>query len=226
MFTADTNHRAFSLRFAEPEIRLYVQHTAVKRAHKAAVAEIGVLCCLDPRPPVYTVSGRIVVQNGPLPRAFLAFSTPQDHVAGIIRPDGTFTAKLHAARHRLELGGLPVGYSVESVRLGTAEVLGNGFSVENRDVSDLIVTVRTPRRLPRLRGRVTAPANTSLAGSRVLLAGPILGTLDVPVGADGAFEFAALPPGLYRVTVPQLPAIPPTNVVVDSSGGDVQLTVR
>src|SRR6185369_4522457 len=42
------------------------------------------------RPPVHTVSGKIVVQNGPLPTALLAFSTDQSYVNVPIRPDGSF----------------------------------------------------------------------------------------------------------------------------------------
>ena len=177
------------------------------------------------RPPVHSVTGRIVVQNGPLPRSFLAFSTPQDFVGGTINPDGTFTATLHAARHHVELGGLPVGYAIESVRLGSANVLTDGFVVGNADVSGLVITVKTPRELPALRGRVTA-APGSLGSARVEITGPVIGTLEAPIKADGSFEFAALPKGLYRLRVPQLPQLSPVNVVVDSSGADVQLGGR
>jgi hypothetical protein len=175
------------------------------------------------RPAVQTVSGKIVVEKGPLPRSFLAFSTPQDFVSGTITPDGTFTAKLHAARHRVELGGLPVGYSIESVRIGSADVLRDGFVVGKSDVTGIVITVKTPSQLPALKGRLTA-APGSLSSARVEITGPVIGTLDAPVAADGSFEFPALPKGLYRVRVPQLAQVPPMNVVVDASGADVQLS--
>jgi hypothetical protein len=177
------------------------------------------------RPPVHQVTGRIVVRKGPLPRSFLGFSTPQDFVGGTINPDGTFTTRLHAARHQVELGGLPVGYAIESVRLGSADVTRDGFVVGNADVSGLVITVKTPESLPALKGRITA-APGALASARVEITGPVIGTLEAPVKADGSFEFAALPKGLYRLRVPQLAQIAPLNVVVDSSGADVRLTAK
>jgi hypothetical protein len=176
------------------------------------------------RPPVRTVSGRIVVENGPLPRSFLAFVTPQDHVSGTVLPDGTFTAKLHQARHEVALGGLPVGYAIGSVRAGSEDVTTQGFLVRDADVTGLVITVRTPRQLPRLRGRVTA---TDVPASSVAqITGPVNGTLSTPLRADGSFEFPALPPGMYRLTIPALPQVPATNVVVDAEGADVQLATR
>ena len=177
------------------------------------------------RPPLHQVTGRIVMRSGPIPRSFLAFSTPQDFVGATVNPDGTFTTKLHAARHRVELGGLPVGYAIESVRLGPADVMSDGFAVGNGDVSGLVITVKTPQVLPALKGRVVAPAG-SLASARVEITGPVVGTLEAPVKADGSFEFAALPKGLYRLRVPQLQQIAPVNVVVDDRGADVQLTAK
>jgi hypothetical protein len=96
------------------------------------------------RPPVRTVSGRIVVERGPLPRALLGFSTPQGYVPGSINPDGTFIARLHAARHRVEVGGLPVGYSLKSVRVESREALEEGFVVGDADVSGIVITIAAP----------------------------------------------------------------------------------
>jgi hypothetical protein len=130
---------------------------------------------------------------------------------------------LHAARHQVALGGLPVGYSLGSVRAGTNDVT-DGLAVRDADVSGVVISVRGPRQLPRLRGRI-ADATVSSA-LRVEVTGPIIGMASASVGADGAFEFPALPPGLYRVSVPGLPDIPTTNVVVDSGGAEIQLTRR
>src|SRR5262245_11863893 len=58
-------------------------------------------------PPTRTVTGRIVVENGPLPRALLEFSSGKGYIVGAsVNPDGTFSARLHAARHRVELAGM------------------------------------------------------------------------------------------------------------------------
>src|SRR5204862_6368560 len=92
------------------------------------------------RPATHTVTGRIVVQNGPLPRSILAFYTARSHVNVPINPDGTFTARLHSARHLVELAGMPGGYSVASVQAGSADV-SQGLTVGNADVSGVVITV-------------------------------------------------------------------------------------
>src|SRR5262249_12234482 len=81
-------------------------------------------------PPTHTVTGKIVVDNGPLPHALLAFSTPASYASATLNPDGTFSAKLHAARHRVDLAGMPVGYTVSSVRIGAQDAT-EGFAVSD-----------------------------------------------------------------------------------------------
>lgn len=174
------------------------------------------------RPPVRTVSGRITVERGPLPRSFLAFYNTQGMISGVIRPDGTFTTRLHAAQHTADLGGLPVGYAVSSVQQGSQDVTAKGFTVAGADITDLVINVRAPRQLPFLKGRITG-ATSIPAGARVTVSGPILTTAETPLNADGTFEFATLPPGLYVISVPQLPAFTARHLVVDSPGRDVQL---
>jgi hypothetical protein len=178
------------------------------------------------RPPTQVVSGRIVVERGPLPRALLGFVTTLGYVPATINADGTFTVRLHAARHRTEMGGLPVGYSLASVRAGGQELQGQEVTVAKADVSGLVVTVDAPQQLPRLRGRVTGVDAKRAAAARVVVSGPIVGTAEATVGADGAFEFPALPPGLYRLTVPQIAEIAPRDVVVDLDNVDIQLGPR
>jgi hypothetical protein len=95
------------------------------------------------RRPVHAVTGRIVVPNGPLPAALLAFVTPTSHVQATVKPDGSFVAHLHAARHATDLGGLPVGYSIASIRLGGADVSA-GFVVSDADLSGLVITLDAP----------------------------------------------------------------------------------
>src|SRR5215813_5327852 len=105
------------------------------------------------RPATHVVRGRIVVENGPLPRAQLAFSTATSYVGATIDPDLTFTARLHSTRHQVELAGMPVGYSVVSIRTGSADV-SQGLVVSNADISGVVITVSAPRHLPRMRGHI------------------------------------------------------------------------
>ena len=175
------------------------------------------------RPPTRTVSGRIVSERGPLPRSLLGFRTELGYVPAIVNPDGTFTASLHAARHQVEVGGLPVGYAAASVRAGAEELTDATVAVADRDVTNLVITVAVPSHLPRLRGRIDG-FDATRSSARVVLTGPIVGTVEAAVQADGSFEFPALPPGLYRVTVPQIPEIAAREVVVDSEGADIRLS--
>jgi hypothetical protein len=174
--------------------------------------------------PLRTVTGRLVVQRGPLPNALFAFATPTSYVPASINPDGTFTARLHQATHTADLGGLPVGYSLVSVRLGNQDV-SKGLVVGADDVSGLVMTVSAPQSLPSLRGRVEG-AVSATASSTVEITGPINGRLLAPVRNDGSFEFAALVPGLYTVRLSQGPAVEPMRVVVDSTGAEVTLRAQ
>jgi hypothetical protein len=165
------------------------------------------------RPATHTVTGRVVVEKGPLPTAILGFRTATSYVNATINPDGTFTTKLHAARHVVDLGGMPVGYDVRTVRVGTSDA-ANGFTVGDADVSNLVITVKAPVSLPGLSGRVTgAPAN-----ARVEMTGPIVGNVSTNIAPDGSFTFPALVPGLYYLRVPQMPAVGTTNVAVTPQG--------
>ena len=165
------------------------------------------------RPPTHVVSGRIVVDRGPLPVAWLAFSTPQTYEPVTINPDLTFSVRLQSARHRVELAGMPGGYSIDSVRVDVA----------NTDISGLVINVRAPRGLPHVRGRVISSTGASAAASRVRLEGPIVGALETSVGANGVFDFAAVTPGHYTLSVPQSSQFAPRSVVVDWNDANVEL---
>ena len=164
-------------------------------------------------PPTHAVSGRIVVENGPLPHSLLAFATDKSYVGAPINPDGTFTTKLHEARQRIDLAGMPVGYSVASVKIGSQDAT-EGFAVGNGDVSGMVITVTAPKRLPRLHGSITGLAPARLGSTKVEVTGPIIGTLQAPIQQDGSFDFAAVVPGLYRLRLTQVSELPPMNVVV------------
>lgn len=171
--------------------------------------------------PLRTVSGRIVVQRGPLPNSLFAFSTPTSYVPASISPDGTFSARLHQATHTADLGGLPVGYSVTSVRLGNQDV-SKGLAVGATDVSGVVIAVGAPAMLPSLRGRVEGASNGRVPAT-VEITGPINGRLVAPVRTDGSFEFAALVPGLYTVRLSQVPTFEPVRIVVGSTGAEVTI---
>jgi hypothetical protein len=164
-------------------------------------------------PPTHTVTGRIVVDNGPLPHALLAFSTPQSYADAEVKPDGTFSAKLHAARHHVDLAGMPVGWSVSSVRIGSQDAT-EGFAISNADVSNIVINVSAPRKLPKIHGSVTGLAAAQLAATKVEVTGEINGSLQAAIQQDGSFEIPAVVPGLYRLRLTGVSGFPAMNVVV------------
>jgi len=164
-------------------------------------------------PATRSVTGRIVIDNGPLPHSLLAFSTNNSYVSAPINPDGSFNVRLHSARHRVELAGMPVGYSVSSVKIGSQDA-AEGFAVSNADVSGMVISVTGPRRLPKIHGSIIGLPADRLAMTKVELTGDIVGILEAPVQKDGTFDFAAVIPGLYRLRLPQVAAMPPMNVTV------------
>jgi hypothetical protein len=149
-----------------------------------------------------------------LPNAILGFrAADTNYVAAMIKPDGTFATRLPAGHHQTDLGGMPVGYDLRSVRVGNADA-AKGLTIGNGDVSNVVITVKAPKQLPRLRGRVTgAPANATAQ-----ITGPIVGSASAAIGADGSFEFPALVPGLYSLRIPQAPSLGTTVVAVTPQG--------
>ena len=174
------------------------------------------------RPALRTVTGRVVVENGPLPYGWLGFLTESSYVTAHIGADGSFRAQLQSARHTVELAGMPGGYSLGSVRLGSTDA-AQGVTVEGSDLSGLVITVSPPAHLPRVRGKVVGVPAAALTSSKVELSGHVIGVLEAPVQQDGSFEFAAVTPGTYRVRVPQVPAVTPAFVVVGWEDTSIQI---
>lgn len=172
------------------------------------------------RPPTHAVNGRVVVTHGPIPSALLALVADRSYVPIRINADGTFTAFAQSARHRFELSGVPVGYSLASLRLGSQD-LSQGLTVGNADISGVTVTISAPKDLPRIRGRIAGLTRTATVEMR----GPIIGTLTSPIAGDGSFEFAAATPGLYDLRVPEAPELGTHQVVVGWQGANVELKV-
>ena len=101
----------------------------------------------------------------------------------------------------------------------------NGITWTILLVSGLVITVAAPRRLPRIRGRITGLANARLSSTKVQMTGPIIGTLETPVLEDGSFEFAAATPGMYSLRLSQVPELAPVPVVVTWTDAEVQVVL-
>lgn len=174
------------------------------------------------RPPTRRVRGRVNVERGPLPLPLFGFVTPQSYVMVTMNPDNTFDVGVHEGQHIVEMGGLPSGYAIRSVRVGGKDVTTTGVTVGATDVSDVVIDVTAPRELPSMRGRLEGTFDPSW---RVEATGRIVGAVSSGVNADGTFTIGPLPPGLYNVRIVQRSDIAPVRVVVDSRGGEVTVPV-
>jgi hypothetical protein len=95
------------------------------------------------RPTLRTVSGRVVAPPAVLRRVLIGFSTERSYVTATTKADGSFSAQVQPARHRIELGGLPPGYTLGSARLGNQDVT-KGVPVGGEDISGLVITIAPP----------------------------------------------------------------------------------
>jgi len=168
--------------------------------------------------PTKKVSGRIIVKNGSIPHGLLGFYTVKTWVTSKINEDGTFFVDLHAARHQIDFAGLPVGYSVASVKVGDKDVTQQGIDVGNADVSDVVITLNAPKKLAVVKGKITGLAPSRYASTAVVMTGPTFNRGQADIEQDGSFQFDAVVPGLYKLTLNGIPEFPPMTVVVDGFG--------
>jgi hypothetical protein len=166
--------------------------------------------------PTKKVTGRIIVRNGSIPHGLLGFYTAKTWVGGKISDDGTFSVDLHAARHQIDFAGLPVGYSLASVKVNGQDTTQQGIVVGNADVSDVVITVNAPKHLAVVKGKITGLPAESFASTGVVLTGPTFNKLQADIEQDGNFEFPAVVPGAYRLTLTGVPDVAPITVNVDS----------
>jgi hypothetical protein len=165
-------------------------------------------------PPTHVVSGKIVVQNGgPVPDGILSLYNIQSYISAKINPDGTFTANVHAARHTIDVAGMPVGYSLLSVQSGTTDIT-KGFTVGTADMSGLVVTITAPVLRPKVIGRVEGLSGARLTSAKVQMNGPVFGTLEASIQPDGSFVLPIVVPGLYSVKLSQVAEFQPMKLVV------------
>ena len=150
-----------------------------------------------------------------MPVGILGFYTQTTYVSGTINADGTFTVQLHEARHQVDLAGLPVGYSLNAVRVGSRDA-ADGIVVDEKDVSNVVITVNAPQHLAQVRGRISGLAGSRYASTFAELTGPIVGKLRAGIQPDGTFDFPVVTPGLYQLTLSDVPDLAPMTVVIDS----------
>ena len=168
--------------------------------------------------PTQKLTGRIIVRNGSIPHGLLGFYTVKTWVNGKINEDGTFNVDLHSSTHQIDFAGLPVGYTVASVKVGGQDVTEKGIVVGNADVSDVLITLNAPKKLAVVKGKITGLPASRFASTGVVLTGPTFNRGQADVEQDGTFRFDAVVPGLYKLTLNGVPDFTPMTVVVDGFG--------
>jgi hypothetical protein len=118
---------------------------------------------------------------------------------------------------------MPGGYAIASVKVGSMDV--PEIAVDKTDVTGVVINVAAPKNLPHLRGKVSGLPPDRLSSTKVDLIGPIIGSVQTSIRADGTFEFGALTPGMYRLRLPEVPGFAPLNVVVTWTDAEVQVAV-
>jgi hypothetical protein len=165
--------------------------------------------------PTKKVSGRIVVKNGNIPHGILGFFTARTYVPGKINDDGTFNVELHSTTHQIDFAGLPVGYSLASVKMGDRDVTQQGVIVGGADVTDVLITLNAPKKLATVKGKITGLARDRYASTAVVMTGPTFNRGQADVQQDGSFQFDAVVPGLYTLSLNGVPEFRPITVVVE-----------
>jgi hypothetical protein len=165
--------------------------------------------------PTKKVSGRITVKNGSIPHGLLGFFTKTTYVQGKINDDGTFNVELHATTHQIDFAGLPVGYSVASVKLGDKDVTQQGITVGNADVDNILITLNAPKKLATVKGKITGLARDRFPSAAVVMTGPTFNKGLADIEQDGSFQFDAVVPGLYTLSLNGVPEFKPITVVVE-----------
>jgi hypothetical protein len=165
--------------------------------------------------PTKRVSGRIVVKNGSIPHGLLGFYTVKTWVTSKINDNGTFSVDLHDAQHQIDFAGLPVGYTVASVKIGSQDVTAQGIRVANADVPDVLITLNAPKKLATVKGKITGLPPARFASTGVVMVGPTFNKGLADVQQDGSFQFDAVVPGLYTLSLNGVPEFKPMTVVVE-----------
>jgi hypothetical protein len=193
-----------------------------------------------PEPPPVQISGRIVLKDAPsgapMPPRIVV-----DALAPVSRPnitsnrpvrvpvaaDGTFTVPIQSGDWRIQVRGLPEGYSVLSITSGSADVQRQSFSAQPG--ANLVVTLGVDLR-PRFRvsGRVLEDGTgRPLLGEFIELAqqsGPVVRII---INSEGRFDFTRLLPGTYVLRLSStILQVPEQQVTVTESDVVVDLRAR
>jgi len=163
------------------------------------------------------VSGGVVVEGGgPRPSFGLIFANfkggSTSSPIGFLN-NGSLRVQLPEGDYRVTWNPIPAGYFVKSLTAGSTDLLANPLKVSAASPPPpIIVTlgVTSPPPWVKVSGKVTGAPR----GSSIALTGSSAAAVNLPLSADGSFEFPTVLPGTYQVRI--LPAVPvsPFSLVV------------
>src|SRR5436190_20723964 len=102
--------------------------------------------------------------------------------------------------------------------MGNTDV-AKGITVAKSDIAKVVITLETPQQLAAIKGKVTGLAASRYATTRVEIKGPItiIGSLQTSIRDDGTFEFPAVTPGSYTLSLTSVPEFTPLTLNLDST---------
>jgi TonB family protein len=183
----------------------------------------------------YNVAGTVVVENGgPLPSLSLSFTStkvgaePQNMT---LSAAGAFSSQLTPGDYRLAVSGIPTGYSLKSVTVGTLDLLTNPLKVVAGTPPapiNVMLGVAAPPPWVKVSGKVGGPGLMGVTPYPLTLTGKgLLAPMQSSLMPDGSFEFPRVLPGDYTlaVGVPAARKIPIQVGSTNLSGIDIAIPV-
>jgi formylglycine-generating enzyme required for sulfatase activity len=167
--------------------------------------------------PSIRLSGVIAVDGGgPVPSFELEFlgvlpgnESDTAVLRGLARAGAAFSIDLQPGLYRVNPKGLPAGFSIRTITHGTNDLMNQPFQLApgvSPEVA-LNLAVASPAPWARVSGKASGARTVALRGPALSAA------LNVPVGADGLFEFPKVLPGRYEARM--LPSLTETVHVLE-----------
>jgi hypothetical protein len=154
--------------------------------------------------------------GGPIP-SFMLMLTPTkttevggrnmlgSPVSYLIKPefDGSAKTKLPEDERRMQLSGLPLGYTVKSLKYGSTDLRTSPLKLAGSESSILEVSLAIDPNVPfgNVQGRVTGIPPDAQNVRLLLSSAAAFATFETTLSAGGSFSFSKIPQGTYIPTL-------------------------
>ncbi|HEX4999340.1 MAG TPA: carboxypeptidase-like regulatory domain-containing protein, partial [Terriglobia bacterium] len=150
-------------------------------------------------------------------------------------PEGTFRLTLPEGEYRVVVinrrdfpGAAEPLYDVRALTYGAVNLLNESMKVARRDSADLSVTLEPNPRSRRFQiaGRVLGLTPDTQRAARVILTGDGILPFEIPVAADGSFDFGQVPRGQYTARVTPANELTPNTPVRVTDRDVIGIAIR